>query len=76
MKPLVRLCALLLAVFASACACRGPELEPVPTSIRVEPRQLDFGRVIVGQVASRTIEVTNTGKASLEGSWTLSGEAF
>lgn len=76
MKPFVRRCALFLSVLASACACRGPELEPVPTSIRVEPRQLDFGRVIVGQVASRTIEVTNTGKTALEGTWALSGEAF
>ena len=63
-------------LFAAACTCRDPGLEPVPTFIRVEPTQVDFGRVIVGQVSSQLVEVVNSGKAPIEGTWSLRGEAF
>lgn len=57
-------------------ACRQDTLRPVPESIRVEPRQLDFGRVVVGSSVSSTVELTNAGKVALEGEWRLRGEGF
>ncbi len=67
-------CAWLL--LAAGCNCRERGLEPVPTFIRVTPTQIDFGRLVVGQVASDFVEVINSGKAPIEGTWSLRGEAF
>jgi hypothetical protein len=67
---------LSLCVIAAGCACRDPLLDPVLSDIRVEPKQVDFGRLIVGQVGSRDVEVINSGKASIEGTWSLQGEGF
>lgn len=62
--------------FASGCACDESRLQPVANFIRVEPGQVDFGRLVVGQVSTRTVEVINSGKASVEGSWLLKGDGF
>ena len=67
---------LLALVFFSACNCSNPTLAPVATFIRVEPEQVDFGRLVVGQAAARNVEVINSGKASVEGTWSLSGKSF
>ncbi len=61
---------------ASGCSCREPVLDPIATFIRVEPQQLDFGRLVVGQASSLNVEVINSGRASLEGTWSLKGEGF
>lgn len=75
-RSLLRQGLLLALLFLTSCTCRDPGLEPVPTFIRVEPSQLDFGRVVVGQVRALSVEVVNSGKTELEGRWTLEGEAF
>lgn len=62
---------------AAGCTCRNPDgLQPVPTFVRVEPQQVDFGRVIVGQVAVRTVTLVNSGRTTLEGQWLLDGAGF
>ena len=66
----------LWLLVAAGCTCRERALEPVPAFIRVTPAQLDFGRLVVGQVGSNTVEVINSGKALIEGTWSLRGEAF
>ena len=66
----------LWLLIAAGCTCRERALEPVPAFIRVTPAQLDFGRLGVGQVGSNTVEVINSGKAPIEGTWSLRGEAF
>lgn len=66
----------LSLLLASGCTCHGPELEPVATFIRVEPARVDFGRLVIGQASARTVEVINSGKAAVDGTWSLRGEAF
>lgn len=65
----------VLGLLGAGCSC-DPRLQPVPAFIRVEPTQLDFGRVIVGEARVQVIEVVNSGRAPLEGSWALTGEGF
>lgn len=69
-------CGLISLLFVSSCTCRDPGLEPVPSFIRVEPQQIDFGRLVVGQASSQTVTVINSGKAPVEGTWSLQGDAF
>jgi hypothetical protein len=72
----VRLLPFAILVLASGCACRDPLLDPIQYDLRVEPKQVDFGRLIVGQVSTQTIELINAGKAPVDGTWSLTGEAF
>lgn len=72
-RPVSRSTRLLVMLLA---ACRQDALQPVPEAIRVEPRQVDFGRVVVGLAASATVELVNGGKAPLDGTWRLRGEGF
>ena len=67
---------LAILLLASGCACRDPLLDPIQYDLRVEPKQLDFGRLIVGQVSSQSVELINAGKASVEGTWSLTGDGF
>jgi hypothetical protein len=69
-------CVVGAALAFSGCTCRGPELEPVPSFIRVTPTQVDFGRFVLGQAEVRTITVENAGRAALEGSWIVVGDGF
>jgi hypothetical protein len=45
---------LLLGVMAG-CRCQGGPVDPVELGIRVEPREVDFGRVLEGAVGRRTV---------------------
>lgn len=67
--------ALIAVCFAGSCAC-GDRLTPVPTSISLNPTQLDFGRVFVGGAAQQTVTLTNTGRLAIDGAWALEGEGF
>ncbi|MFZ5440393.1 MAG: hypothetical protein ACOZQL_10310 [Myxococcota bacterium] len=75
MSPLRSGALAFLAASLAACSC-DPRLQPVPSFVRVEPSQLDFGRVIVGQARVQTVELINAGRAALEGTWSLVGEGF
>lgn len=66
----------LLLVAATGCTCRAPELQSVKGLIRVQPEQVDFGRIVLGGAGSSLITLTNTGKVALEGEWALTGEGF
>ncbi len=68
--------ALSWMVLLSSCTCRDANLEPVATFIRVEPEQLDFGRLVVGQARFQTVDVVNSGKIAVEGTWALEGDGF
>lgn len=70
------LTALAVAALCSGCSCRPTELLPVPTSLRVEPTQVDFGRLVLGQAAVRTVTLENAGKTALDGTWLLSGAGY
>lgn len=39
----------------AGCRCQGGPVDPVELGIRVEPREVDFGRVLEGAVARRTV---------------------
>lgn len=51
----MRRAALLVLVLVAGCRCQPSVVDPVELGIRVEPRALDFGRVLEGTVASRTL---------------------
>ncbi len=68
--------AVLFMALLSGCTCRDPNLEPIATFIRVEPQQLDFGRLVIGQAGFQTVDVVNSGKTSVEGTWALEGAGF
>lgn len=72
----MRVAGLVLAVCLASCRCSGPQLEPIPTFIRVTPSQHDFGRVFVGGAAAFDLEVLNAGKAPIDGVWALTGAGF
>ncbi|MCC6336041.1 MAG: hypothetical protein IT380_18885 [Myxococcales bacterium] len=57
-------------------ACAQDALRAVEGEVRVEPKQVDFGRVILGQSAEAALEVTNLSRGELEVSITLSGRGF
>ncbi|MFO0596187.1 MAG: hypothetical protein U0228_12805 [Myxococcaceae bacterium] len=76
MRAPVFLIAVLTVSSLAACRCGGPQLQPVPSFVRVEPKQVDFGRVIVGQAAVQRVAVINDGKVALDGTWSLQGEGF
>jgi hypothetical protein len=44
------------ALFGASCRCGG-SVDSIGTSFRVEPAQIDFGRVLVGQRATKSIQV-------------------
>ncbi len=67
---------LALALLLAGCTCRNPTLEPVPAFVRVEPLQVDFGRIVIGQAEVRTVALVNSGRAPLDGTWTLTGPGF
>ncbi len=67
---------LALALLLAGCTCRTPGLDPVPAFVRVDPSEVDFGRIVLGQAQLRTVEVINSGRAVIDGAWTLQGEGF
>ncbi|MDP1824612.1 MAG: hypothetical protein Q8L48_15255 [Archangium sp.] len=66
----------LLSLLLAGCNCTEPILDPVLSFIRVEPGQIDFGRLVVGQASARNVEVINSGKAPIDGTWSLRGDGF
>lgn len=64
--------ALPLLALVVGCRC-GPQLTTTEGSLSVEPPVVDFGPVWVGATASRTITVTNRGRASFEVPLSLGG---
>lgn len=74
MPPPMRALPLLLALLSLACRSSG--LQAVDGELRVSPPTLDFGEVVVGQTATRTVEVANDSRAALAAAWQVTGDGF
>lgn len=70
----MRAAPLFLAVLSLACRSSG--LQAVDGELRLTPPALDFGEVMVGQTATRTVEAANDSRAVLPGTWRLAGDGF
>ncbi len=61
----MRCAALLGVVVLAACRCQPGPVDPVELGIRVEPRSLDFGRVLEGATATRALTLAAETRAAV-----------
>lgn len=55
----------LLWLTVSACQCRPGPVDPVELGLRVLPTELDFGRVLEGDVKTATLTLTTTTRSAV-----------
>lgn len=67
----------LPALFAFLLAsCPDARLLPVTGRLRVEPAQVDFGRLFLGTPKRVSLDVINESRSSVEVTWMLTGDGF
>ncbi|MEW5739061.1 MAG: hypothetical protein AB1938_09045 [Myxococcota bacterium] len=66
----------LSAVCLVLAGCSPEALRAVEGEVRVQPRALDFGQVIEGQAAERTLEIGNLSRGPVEVTVSVDGRAF
>lgn len=62
---MTRLGLLVLLTAAAGCRCRDGGIDPSELGFRVDTKELDFGRVLEGDVVSKTVSISGTGAADL-----------
>lgn len=55
----------LVLAFMAGCRCRPGVVEPVELGLRVEPREVDFGRVLEGTTKQAAVVLTATSRVSI-----------
>lgn len=70
----MRVASVTVLLLLSACGTEA--LRPVGGDVRVQPRSVDFGRVVEGQAVERTLEVVNASRGELEVTVSVAGAAF
>ena len=62
---MIRAALMLWVLAAAGCRCNGEGTGPVDLGFRVETAELDFGRVLEGDVVSKDATLVGTGRLDI-----------